>query len=93
MLTTLPARHLLVSYSTDGMIPLKQLVTAAAEHGAVRSFHRSYKRYRTSPTRPSPRARNLEFVLHVDRTARRSRGDVDAALQSLQDAAPAGYQA
>ena len=93
VLTTLPARHLLVSYSTDGMIPLEQLVTAAAEHGAVRSFHRSYKRYRTSPTRPSPRARNLEFVLHVDRAARRSRADVGAVLQSLQDAAPAGYQA
>ena len=93
VLATLPARHLLVSYSTDGMIPLEQLVTAAAEHGAVRSFHRSYKRYRTSPTRPSPRARNLEFVLHVDRAARRSRADVGAVLQSLQDAAPAGYQA
>ena len=93
VLGKLPARHLLVSYSTDGMIPLEQLVTAAAEHGAVRSFHRSYKRYRTSPTRPSPRARNLEFVLHVDRDARRSRADVGAVLQSLQSAAPAGHQA
>ena len=93
VLATLPARHLLVSYSTDGMIPLEQLVAAATEHGAVRSFQRSYKRYRTSPTRPSPRPRNLEFVLHVDRAARRSRGDVGAVLRSLQDAAPAAYQA
>lgn len=93
VLASLPARHLLISYSTDGMIPLERLVATAAEHGAVRTFHRSYRRYRTSPTRPSPRARNLEFVLHVDRTARGRAGDVDEALQGLQDAAAAAYQA
>ena len=91
VMKTLPARHVLISYSTDGMIPLEQLVTEAAEHGAVRTFHRSYKRYRTSPTRPSPRPRNLEFVLHVDRSARRRRADTRAALQQLEAAAAERY--
>ncbi len=91
VMKTLPARHVLISYSTDGMMPLEQLVTEAAEHGAVRTFHRSYKRYRTSPTRPSPRPRNLEFVLHVDRGARRRRADTRAALEQLEAAAAERY--
>jgi len=92
VLANLRARHLLISYSTDGVIPLEQLVAIAAEHGAVRTFHQPYKRYRTSPTRPSPRPQNLEFVLHVDCTARPTASDVDAALQQLRHADPASYQ-
>lgn len=91
VMKTLPARHVLVSYSTDGMIPLEQLVTEAAEYGAVRTFFRDYKRYRTSPTRPSPRPRNVEFVLHVDRSAQRRRADTHAALQQLEAAAAQRY--
>ena len=93
VLSTLPARHLLISYSTDGVIGLEQLVASAAEHGAVRAFHRSYKRYRTSPTRPSPRARNVEFVLHVDRGAARRSADAAAVMQQLQAATAQSYQA
>ncbi|MFN3243772.1 MAG: DNA adenine methylase [Planctomycetota bacterium] len=85
---TMPARHLLISYSTDGMVPLERLVAIAGEHGAVRTFQRSYKRYRTSPTRPSPQPRNVEFVLHVDRDARRRRSDVADALQRISSASP-----
>ena len=92
VMKTLPARHVLISYSTDGMIPLPQLLAESAEHGAVRTFHRSYKRYRTSPTRPSPRPHNVEFVLHVDRGARRRRADTRAALQQLEAAAAQRYQ-
>lgn len=92
VMKTLPARHVLVSYSTDGMIPLEQLITEAAEYGAVRTFFRDYKRYRTSPTRPSPRPRNVEFVLHVDRSARRRRADTHAALRLLEAAAVQRYQ-
>ena len=81
VLAKLPARHLLISYSTDGTIPVERLVALAAEHGAVRAFRRSYRRYRTSPTRPSPRPRNVEFVLHVDRDARRQ--SVGTAQQQI----------
>jgi len=88
VLAKLPARHLLISYSTDGMIPVEQLVDAAAQHGALRTFQRSYKRYRTSPTRPSPRPRNVEFVLHVDRDARRQRADAADAMQRIAAAGP-----
>ena len=85
------APWLLVSYSTDGAIPLEELVARAAAHGALRAFCCSYKRYRTSPTRPSPRPRNVEFVLAIDR--RRREGDTAAAalaaIRSHADVSPA----
>jgi adenine-specific DNA-methyltransferase len=77
----LDAPWLLISYSTDGTIPLEVLVATAARHGEVRAFCRSYKRYRTSPTRPSPRPRTVEFVLRVER---RARGGGDQALAAIR---------
>ncbi|HEB52713.1 MAG TPA: DNA methyltransferase [bacterium] len=71
LLASFDARHLLLSYSTDGLIPPAELIRIAAEHGSVSVYRRDYKRYRTSPTRPSPRPRNVEFVLHVARGKRR----------------------
>ncbi|MFK7739053.1 MAG: DNA adenine methylase [Planctomycetota bacterium] len=59
------SRHMLVSYSTDGLIELNDLLATAAARGRLTAYCRSYKRYRTSPTRPSPRPRNVEFVLHI----------------------------
>ena len=67
LLANVRARHVLVSYSSDGTIPLERLVAIAGEHGALDVHCRAYKRYRTSPTRPSPRARNVEFVLRIAR--------------------------
>lgn len=88
LLQHMPARHLLLSYSTDGWIPLERLLTDAGAHGALSVHCRSYKRYRTSPTRPSPRPRNVEFVAHVDRQGRPVPGQVDAALRKIRDVQP-----
>jgi hypothetical protein len=52
----------------------------------VHAHCRSYKRYRVSPTRPSPRPRNVEFVLRIDR---RNRGDGgEGALAAIRECAP-----
>ncbi|MBL9077420.1 MAG: DNA adenine methylase [Planctomycetes bacterium] len=82
LLDRLDAPHLLLSYSTDGTIPLERLVALAAGHGALRAFCRGYKRYRTSPTRPSPRPRTVEFVLAIDRRQRAGDGGA-AALAAI----------
>jgi adenine-specific DNA-methyltransferase len=80
------APWLLISYSTDGVIPLEELLATAARHGEVHAHCRSYKRYRVSPTRPSPRPRNVEFVLRIDR---RNRGDGgEGALAAIRECAP-----
>ncbi len=70
LLAEVDAPHVMVSYSTDGLIPVERLVAAAAKHGEVSAHCRSYRRYRTSPTRPSPRPRTVEFVLRIDRGRR-----------------------
>lgn len=89
LLAKFDAPHLLISYSTDGLVPPERLVAAAAEHGALTVFCRGYKRYRTSPTRPSPRARNVEFVLAIDRRIARRNSDADAVLEHVRGAAAA----
>jgi adenine-specific DNA-methyltransferase len=97
LLATIGGRHVLVSYSTDGIVPWTELVDLAARHGALAVHARPYKRYRTSPTRPSPRPRTVELVLRIDRArapGRRDVADVRAAIAALQadhrEPAPAG---
>ncbi len=61
------SRWALVSYSTDGIIPIEQLVSILCKYGKVSAVSREYKRYRVSPTRPSKRGYNREFVLILDK--------------------------
>jgi len=89
LLEALDARCVLTSYSTDGTIDLERLLATASRHGALRVFCRSYKRYRTSPTRPSPRPTNVEFVLLCDTRAPSRRGDVDRILTEIEATAAA----
>lgn len=83
LLGRLDAPHVLLSYSTEGLVPVERLAAIAAGHGALSVACRSYKRYRTSPTRPSPRPRNVEFVLRIARRARCRRGDVDRIAAAI----------
>jgi adenine-specific DNA-methyltransferase len=51
------------SYSTDGTIPLKDMIEANCAIGDVRVFTQPYKRYRVSSQRYSERSYNVEFVI------------------------------
>lgn len=66
LLSTVDARYLLTSYSTDGTIPLLELIQANVDRGATTLLTRPYKRYRVSPTRPSDKPINVEFVVVTD---------------------------
>jgi len=65
LLSELHARWVLVSYSTDGIIPLQDLVSMLARLGRLDVVTSRYKRYRVSSQRPSLRGHNTEFVLIV----------------------------
>jgi len=84
LLERLDAQHVLISYSTDGRIPLERLVAIAARHGELAVHCRAYKRYRTSPTRPSARPHNVEFVLRLARATPGVAGDGDAVLAAIR---------
>ncbi len=62
----LRARYVLVSYSTDGIIPVEKLLSVLGECGDLTVVPRRYKRYRVSSQRPSPRAHTTEFVAIVN---------------------------
>lgn len=62
----LNAKWILLSYSTDGIIPVEDLIETLGRAGRLSWVWRPYKRYRVSSQRPSPRPHTLEFVLMVD---------------------------
>ncbi|MEN6459483.1 MAG: DNA adenine methylase [Thermoguttaceae bacterium] len=66
LLATINARYILTSYSTDGTIPLQELLEANVERGHVSIEMQGYKRYRVSSQRFSQKPMNVEFVLIVD---------------------------
>ena len=54
------ARHVLVSYNSDGLLPekvLKETLREASVDGAVRSFRKTYRRYRADSDRDGRRYR------------------------------------
>jgi adenine-specific DNA-methyltransferase len=84
LLQTIRARAILTSYSTDGNMPLRDLLDCAARRGALRVVTRPYKRYRVSSQRMSRKPLNVEFVLIIDTQRPASRGDVARVLEAIQ---------
>ena len=59
-------RYILTSYSTEGNIPLQKMMKILGSKGSLSVVKREYVRYRVSPTRLSPKPRNVEFVVITD---------------------------
>lgn len=66
LLKTIQARWILTSYSTDGLIPLEDLLGMVCERGRTDVVLKGYKRYRVSAQRFSKKPMNVEFVLVTD---------------------------
>ena len=66
LLRSLSAHFILTSYSTDGTIGLRDMLSANVERGRVSVEMRAYKRYRVSSQRFSAKPLNLEFVIVLD---------------------------
>ena len=84
LVDSLSAKWILVSYSTDGNVPLDALLRALAERGGLRVFTRRYKRYRVSTPRMSPRPHNVEFLAVVDTSMRSSTRHVAAIVDQIK---------
>lgn len=83
LLSKLRARRILVSYSTDGIISVEDLLSALSNCGRLSVLTKKYKRYRVSSQRPSPRAHTVEFVAVVDTSEAGCGGDVIRALDDI----------
>jgi adenine-specific DNA-methyltransferase len=83
LINTLDARWLLVSYSTDGNIPLEQMLSILARRGRLHVFAQRYKRYRVSTQRMSEKSHNVEFVAAVDCSRRDEQTNIDAIVADI----------
>ncbi len=83
LLETIDARYILTSYSTDGMIPLEDLLQCNVERGRVAIEMQGYKRYRVSSQRFSKKPMNVEFLLIVD-SRRRGGASVDELRAAIE---------
>jgi adenine-specific DNA-methyltransferase len=84
LLGTINARYILTSYSTDGTIPLLELLQSNVERGHVSLEMQGYKRYRVSSQRFSKKPMNVEFVLTVD-THRKGRASADELVGMIRE--------
>lgn len=75
LVDALPARWVVISYSTDGNIPAQKLLAMLAERGATHLLPRRYKRYRVSTPRMSLRPHTVEFAAILSRDAPAHRYD------------------
>ena len=65
LLRAIDANHILISYSTDGIIPFETLRNLCAERGEVSILTNEYITYRGGKQSNLRRDRNVEFVLWV----------------------------
>ena len=96
LIDSLVARWAIVSYSTDGNIPLEGLLRALARRGTLQVITETYKRYRVSTPRMSAKSHNVEFAAVVDLAGAASLSNVSAiadAIRSCERAAPAHCRA
>jgi len=91
LLNTIQARHILTSYSTDGIIPLSELIEANTQRGRVSVVMRGYKRYRVSSQRFSAKPMNAEFVLLVN-TRASNRTDPQALERAILESEKAALE-
>ncbi|MGH2460559.1 MAG: DNA adenine methylase [Chloroflexota bacterium] len=79
----LDARWILTSYSTDGNIPVADLLQALAARGDACLFTRRYKRYRVSTPRMSRRPHTIEFLAVVDTEGQPSTSRVEELVDQI----------
>ncbi|MFW5728356.1 MAG: DNA adenine methylase [Spirochaetota bacterium] len=60
-------RHLVLSYNTEGIVPLEELLDLLERHGRVRMFGRDYVKYRGGKQSLHRHTRNTEFLVVVTR--------------------------
>ena len=84
LIMRLRARYLLVSYSTDGIIGVEELLRTLAERGSLQIVRRQYKRYRVSSQRPSPRPHTVEFIAVVDTSQAAGQDAVARAVTEIE---------
>ena len=75
LLEAVDARHIVLSYNTEGIIPFDELVDMMSSQGRLELFGNEYVKYRGGKQSLSRQVHNLEFVLVLDRSRPASNAD------------------
>ena len=84
LLDGIAARHILVSYSTDGIIPFNLMQEICCRKGKVKLFTNEYTKYRGGKQSNSRLNTNVEFILIIDtagRNTKHSLGEVNRIIR------------
>ncbi len=76
LVKTINSDYVLLSYSTDGHMDLKDVLEIFADNGKLSMVSKPYKRYRVSTQRMSEKPYNVETVLILDKNKTSSKGIV-----------------
>ncbi len=82
LVSRLCVRRILMSYSTEGLLPVEQVMEILGSRGPLQVLCQPYKRYRVSSQRYSPRPTTIEYVVVVD--CERRNGGVGACQAAEQ---------
>jgi adenine-specific DNA methylase len=80
---TIKADHILVSYSTEGMIPIHRMVEILGQRGRLEIALAEYTRYRGGKQALTTTTSNVEFVLLAHTGETNSASDTRAVLQAI----------
>ncbi|MGM0674762.1 MAG: DNA adenine methylase [Spirochaetota bacterium] len=82
VLDSIDARFIVLSYSTDGVVPLERLVELLSERGRVELFGTDYVQYRGGRQSISRSTKNIEFAIAVTTGERASSGGLTTPADS-----------
>lgn len=83
LVETIQAEHILVSYSTEGMIPIHRMVEILGERGRLEIVLAEYTRYRGGKQALTTTTSNIEFVLIAHTGEVNSEEDTRRVLQTI----------
>ncbi|MBN1647139.1 MAG: DNA adenine methylase [Spirochaetales bacterium] len=75
LLENLNTRHILVSYSTEGIIPFERMKELCSRKGRVDLITNEYIKYRGGRQSNSRLNRNIEFIISIDSGTKRKTDD------------------
>ncbi len=86
LIADIRAKYILVSYSTEGVIPFAELLSILAAKGSISVVTRSYVRFRGGRQTNVTKKLNVEFILIVETACRATAAEV-ARVQAAVGAA------
>ena len=85
LIEDISSKFILTSYSTEGNIPLEEMMKILGAKGSLNVVKREYVRYRVSPTRLSSKPRNIEFVVITNTSDKpESKHNIDKIINDIR---------